>query len=249
MRRAISGLVFALFLGACGQTGIQNMSSMFVSGLARPEMIVVSDLEISPNVVLLDKGFAAQIQRRLGKLPPEQMREQLAARVNQEIVVSMVMTLTEDGFAAREGGKETTLTDKPVLLVSGKVRAIDQGNRTRRAVIGLGAGKSEVAADIAVSHVSPSGKKEVLAFAAEAESGMRPGAAVTAPVSAPRGAATVAAAAAGGAISEKLSADVEAHARRLGQAAARRIIAYAAEQGWTAQPAAQDSAALRREAQ
>ncbi|MEX1084200.1 MAG: hypothetical protein WEC82_07760, partial [Xanthobacteraceae bacterium] len=104
MRRAISGLVFALFLGACGQTGIQNMSSMFVSGLARPEMIVVSDFEISPDVVLLDKGFAAQIQRRLGKLPPEQMREQLAARVNQEIVVSMVMTLTEAGFAAREGG-------------------------------------------------------------------------------------------------------------------------------------------------
>jgi hypothetical protein len=38
--------------------------------------------------------------------------------------------------------------------------------------------------------------------------------------------------------SEKLSADVEAEARRLGQAAARRIIDFAAEQGWPPKPGA-----------
>ncbi len=241
MLRSFIGVAFALVLAACGQTSMQGISSILSPGLARPAAVVVSDFSFSPDVVLLDRGFSAQLQRRLGKVPPEKIREQLAARVSQEIVSSMVGTLQDAGFPARKGGDETLLADQPALVVDGKVRAIDQGNRTRRNVVGLGAGKSEVAADVVVTHLSASGKKEVLTFAAEAESGMRPGAAVTAPLSAARGAAAVAATAGGGAISEKLSADVEAGARRLGQAAARRIIAYAAEQGW--QPKPGDSAA------
>lgn len=242
MLRSFIGVAFAFVLAACGQTSIQGISSILTPGLARPEAIVVSDFSFSPDVVLLDRGFAAQLQRRLGKVPPEKLREQLAARVSQEIVGSMVTTLREAGLPARDGGDETLLADQPALVVSGKVRAIDQGNRTRRNVVGLGVGKSEVAADVAVTHVSPSGKKEVLTFAAEAESSMRPGEAVTAPVTAARGAAAIAATVGSGALSEKLSADVEAHARRLGQAAARRIIAYAVEQGWRPKPDTGDSA-------
>jgi len=236
MLRALGGLAFALALAACGQTNVQTMSSMFSPGLARPAAIVVSDFDFSPDVVLLDRGFAAQLKRRMGNVPPEQVREQLAARVSQEIVGTMVATLREAGLTAREGAEETIVLNEPTLLVTGKVRAIDQGNRTQRNVIGLGAGKSEVAADVVVAHLSTSGKKEVLAFAAEAESGRRPGAVVTGPLGAARGAATVAATAAG-AVSEKLSAEVEAHARHLAQAAARRIIAYATEQGWLTKPA------------
>lgn len=243
--RLFVGFVFALALAACGQTSIQSMSSLLTPGTARPEAIVVSDLSFSQDVVLLDRGFSAQLKRKLGRVAPEQERDQLAKRVSQEIASSMVATLREAGLPAREGGEDTVVPDQPTLLVTGKVRAIDQGNRTRRNVIGFGAGKSEVAADIAVTHLSSGSKKEILTFAAEAESGMRPGAAVTAPVGAARGAATVAATAGAGAVSEKLSADVEAHARRLGQAAARRIIAYANEQGWVPKPASGDS----REAQ
>ena len=234
MLRLLGGIAIAFALAACGQTSIQGISSMLTPGLARPEAVVVSDFDFSPDVVLLDRGFVAQLQRRMGKAPPEKIREELAARVSREIVSSMVATLREAGLPARAGGDETLIADQSALVVTGKVRSIDQGNRTQRNVVGLGVGKSEVAADVVVAHLSPSGKKEVLTFAAEAESGVRPGAAVTAPVTAARGVAAVAVAAGSGAASEKLSADVEAHARRLGQTAARRIIAYATEQGWLA---------------
>lgn len=232
MLRVLSVLAGSLALAACGQTSIQSMSNVFTPGLARPEAIVVSGFDFSSDVVLLDRGFAAQLQRKLGKTPPEKVREQLAARVSQEIGNAMVTTLREAGLPARSGGEGGVTGDQPALLVTGKIRAIDQGNRTQRNVIGFGAGKSEVTADVSVAHLSSSGKKEVLTFAAEAESGMKPGAVVTAPIGAAQSAATRVASAGAGAVSEKLSVDVEAHARRLGQAAARRIIVYAMEQGW-----------------
>jgi hypothetical protein len=231
MLRIVAGLVLALMLGACGQTTIQNMSSMGTQGLARPETVVVSDFSFSSDVVLLDRGFAAQLQRKMGKASPEQIREQLAARVSREIVTAMVTTLREAGLDARAEGEEEVVADRAALVVAGKVRAIDQGNRTRRNVIGFGAGKSEVVADVVVVHDSQGVKKDVLTFTAETGSGRRPGGAVTAPLGAARGVAAVA-----GVASEKLSADVEAEARRLGQTAARRIIAFGAQQGWLPKP-------------
>lgn len=236
MFRVLGGLTLALALAACGQTSIQNMSSMFTPGLARPEVVVVSNFSFSPDVVLLDKGFAAQLKRKLGKVPPDQQREQLALRVSHEIAGTMVATLNGAGFSAREGGEETIAAEQPTLLITGKVRTIDQGNQTRRKVIGFGAGKSEVAADVVVTHLSSGGKKELLAFTAQAESGRKPGAVATAPAGIAGGLAVSAATTAGGVLSEKLSADVEAEARRLGQAAAQRVITYATEQGWVSKP-------------
>jgi hypothetical protein len=238
MLRIMGILAIASVLAACGQTSILTSSSLVTPSATRPQAIVVSDFEFTQDVVLLDRGFAAQLQRKMGNVSQPQLREQLAARVSQEIVRSMVAALNEAALPAREGGEETVVLSESTLLVTGTVRSIDQGNRTRRNVIGFGAGKSEVAADVVVAHLSASGKKEVLTFAAQADSGRRPGAVATAPVSAARGAAVAAASAAGGVASEKLSADVEAGARRLGQAAAHRIIVYAQEQGWILKPGA-----------
>lgn len=233
MTRLFAVFVLALMLSACGQTTIHNTSSMSTASLARPETVVVSDFGFSPDVVLLDKGFTAQLQRKMGKASPEQIRKELAARVSREIVTAMVTTLREAGLAAREGGEEAVVADQPALVVTGKVRTIDQGNRTRRKVIGFGAGKSEVVADVSVMYHSQGAQKDVLTFTAEAGSGRRPGMAATAPLGAAAGAAAVV-----GVASEKLSADVEAEARRLGQAAARRIIAVSNEHGWLAKPGA-----------
>lgn len=213
-----------LTLASCAATDI----GVFAPGMPAPATVVVSDFEFSPDVVLLDRGFAAQLQRSTAKLTPAQVREQLAARVSEEIVAAMAATLGEAGLAAREGGEETILLSEPTLFVTGRVRTIDPGNRTRRNVVGFGAGKSGVTADVAVTHFSGSGRREILKFAVEAESAGRPGPA--------RGAATAVVTRGDGAAVVRLSADVAAEARRIGQAAARRIIAYATEQGWIRTP-------------
>jgi hypothetical protein len=119
------------------------------------------------------------------------------------------------------------------------VTEINEGNRMRRNVIGFGAGKSQVSADVTVSMADTSGRKQLMMFRAEADSGRRPGAVATAPVSAARGAAAVGAAAgaASSVVSEKLRADVEALAKNLGDAIADKVIDYAVSQGWIAKAA------------
>lgn len=229
MSRLFIGLVLALTLGACGQTNIQNMPGLFSpAGMTKPEAVVVSTFTFSPDMVVLDRGLTAQFRRKLGNVSQEEMRRQIAARVGREIVDAMVETLREAGLPAREGSQESVVADQPTLLVTGNVRRIDEGNRAQRAVVGFGLGKTAVVADTVVTHNFRGTMKEALAFVAETGSAPRPGGTA--------GVARGVAGAAAGAAMDKLSPEVEAEARRLGQAAARRIIGFATEQGWVAKP-------------
>jgi hypothetical protein len=66
------------------------------------------------------------------------------------------------------------------LLVQGQIVSIDQGNRTRRLLIGLGAGKSTVSADAQLYHLTATAAPRfVTAFEGKADSGRMPGAAET----------------------------------------------------------------------
>jgi hypothetical protein len=86
---------------------------------------------------------------------------------------------------------------------------------------------------VQVAYLSPAGRQDVLNFTAQAESGSRPGAALTAPFgAASRGAMAVGSSLGSSVASEKLSADVAAHARSLGAEIAKRIIDWSAQQGW-----------------
>jgi hypothetical protein len=185
-------------------------------------------------VVALDRGFTARLSRKLGELPPDQRKQRTAERVNDEIVATIVSTLREAGLEAQAGSEEGLSLSDDAVIVSGRLRAIDEGNSTQRHLIGFGAGRSGVVADMALTHVGNGAKKELLSFTAEAESRRRPGAIVTAPISAATSVAVSAASAVGGVAAEKLSADVQAQARSLGHAAGERIVAYAKEREWLA---------------
>jgi len=224
----------ALVLAGCANTNINGVSST-AAGTAAPKSVVVSDFVFSSDVVALDRGFTARLGRKLGEIPTHERKQKTAERVNDEIVATIVATLRESGLDARVGSEESLTLSDDTLVVSGRLRAVDEGNRTERNVIGFGAGRSGVVADMAVSHFSAAGRKQLMTFTAEAQSRRRPGAVVTAPVGAATSVAIAGITAAGGVAAEKLSADVEAQARSLGRAAGERIVAYAKEQGWLAQ--------------
>jgi hypothetical protein len=152
--------------------------------------------------------------------------------VNDEIVGTIVTTLREAGLEAQAGSEEGLSLADDAVIVTGRLRAVDEGNSTQRRLIGFGAGRSGVVADMTVSHVSGGAKKQLLTFTTEAESRRRPGAIIAAPIGAATSVAVSAAAAVGGVAAEKLSADVQAQARSLGHAAGERIVAYAKERGW-----------------
>lgn len=222
----------ALALAGCTNTSITGTSTTFGGSEPKPKAVVVTDLAFSPDVVALDRGFTARLTRKLGNLTPDERKLRTAKRVDAEIVATIVATLREAGLEARPGNEETLTLNDDVVVVGGRLRAIDEGNVTRRRLIGFGAGHSGVVADVTVTHFSGAGKKQLLSFTAESQSGKRPGAVVTAPISAASSAAITAITVAGGVASEKLSADVQAQARSLGRAAADKILAYARTQGW-----------------
>jgi hypothetical protein len=227
----------ALALAGCANTSVSNLTSFGGGGGSKPRTVIVSDMVFSSDVVMLDRGFTARLTRKIGTIPPHERRQRTAERVNDEIVATIVATLRAAGLDAQPGSEEGLSLSDDALVVTGRLRAVDEGNRTQRNLIGFGAGHSGVVADVAAARISGGGRKQVLSFTAEAHSRRRPGMVATAPVGMASGAAIAAVIAAGGVASEKLSADVEAQARSLGHAAAEKIVAYAKEQGWLAKPA------------
>jgi hypothetical protein len=180
-------------------------------------------LVFSPEVVALDRSYTARLERKIGSYPTHERKQRTLERVNDEIIAAIVMTLREAGLEAQPGSEEGLTLNDDAVVVNGKLHAADPN--AKPAQIGFGPGRGGVAADIALSHLSGGGKKQLWSFTAE--SAKKPGAAPVA-----RNAAIMAVVAAAGSPAERLSPEVEVQARSLGRAAGEKIVAFAREQGW-----------------
>ena len=234
---AAVGLAFAV--SACGKTSSSVGSAFSGGGLSRPSMVLVGDFELAPDQIRLDSSVAAKLQREMRGQPPSAIRAEIARNVNTVIGETVIARLRDAGLPAQAGSSDLALSGESTLAIAGRISRVDQGNRMQRNIIGFGAGRSQVSAAVQVAYHSSAGKQDVLNFTAQAESSSRPGAAVTAPIgAAARGAMAVGSSLGGSVAAEKLSADVAAHARNLGDEIANRIIAWSAQQGWVSQPGA-----------
>ncbi|MEI8153381.1 MAG: hypothetical protein WCG92_17550 [Hyphomicrobiales bacterium] len=217
MKRLI-GVALALGLSACAQGNLSS-SSLFTQSTPRPEAVVVTDVDLGSDVVLLDPGFSARLQRKTANMAPHVIREQLNERVRQEIVFSLIAGLRDAGMQASEGSEETTSLSQPSLIVAARVRGNGQAaSRGQRSLFSSAAGaKSQVAADVELSFFSSGGKKPATTFVAEPDAKAKIGGNIS-----------------GITMPEKLSPEVEAAARRIGRGIARKIVDYAREKDWIA---------------
>lgn len=217
----------ALVLGGC-TTSTSNVTA------SRPKTIVVSDFVFGPNVVAVDRSFTARLERKIGTFPTYERKQRTAERVNDEIVAAMIATLREAGLEALPGSEDGLSLSDDAVVVSGKLRAAEGGPARKADQIGFGPGRGGVIVDMTVSKFSASGKKQLLAFTAEPSgaAGKALGAKGAGAKAAARDAAIAEALAAENAAPEKLSADVETPARKLGHAAGEKVLAFAREQGW-----------------
>jgi hypothetical protein len=120
------------------------------------------------------------------------------------------------------------------ILITGYFVDINEGNRLRRNVIGLGMGESSLDSKIRVLAPSPSGYRELIAFDAHADSGDMPGAAEMGPVGAAAGAgaaAVIATNAVVGGVKSYKSAATE-QAKKMADKIAAQLAQYFAQQGW-----------------
>jgi hypothetical protein len=224
LHRACIAITGALVLGSAGCATNANVATYFGAGVPKPTSIVVSEFELAPGTVTVERGLAPAYRRKLGKVTPDQLKAELVTAVNEAVTESMVSALVDGGLPATAGSAEATVSAEPTVIVTGRIRKVDDKDRMKRRLSGLSPIRNSVIADVQVTQQAGSARKELVAFAGDTDPGRKPGA-TTSSTSAPVTTGSIGA-------SEKLTAPVAAEARRIGNASAVRILAYAAEQGW-----------------
>jgi hypothetical protein len=227
----------ALALAGCANSG--GGLGAFGGAPARPKTVVVSDFLLSSDVMVIDRGYTARLERKVGSFPTHERKPRTIARVNDEIVASIVASLREAGLDAQPGSVEGLSLKDQALVVSGRLRPGDLAAVAKNKQIAFVGGRGGVTADMALSYVSGGGKRQLLSFSADAKGAGKP------PVgkqAAARNAVIAEALVAAKAAPEKLSPDVEAQSRRLGRAVGEQIVAYAKGQGWLEKPESAESA-------
>jgi hypothetical protein len=122
------------------------------------------------------------------------------------------------------------------VLVSGQLVSIDEGNEAERVAIGLGAGRSDVRAQVQVLELTPTSSKLIDTIEVDAKSGLTPGMAETMGAGALAGHLLVSAVVSGGVqvATETMSDTVVADADRAAKGIAKQLSSLFTQQGWIA---------------
>ncbi len=194
--------------------------------------VLVSTFAADPDAVRQDQGIGARLERQEADADPATARAAIAADVQSAMAEGIIRALDADGIAAVPAAQAQARPGD--LLVLGGIDRIDEGNRTRRLVIGFGAGRSVVTARASLYAVVPGGPPDLLrTFEGRSDSGRKPGLAIGAAGSAgDAGPALGAASATLGVTGEARRAPVAREAGKIGDAIGQEIAAYAAEHGW-----------------
>lgn len=227
-------LVFILFLVSAGCTTVDTIEEY--SGpepLARPQVVIVKNFAYSPSHIDLNSGIIAKLERKVESRNPSVEELQLGRAVSNALVKKLVSKLSELGLDAQSFDPEM-LPATDYLLIEGQLISIDQGNRARRIIIGLGFGESVVKTLCQVYDVSDSGRVLAQEFETVAHSSYKPGAAETMGIGAAVGVIGTAAAtsAASDVVGETLGANVEEEAERTAKKLVEKMQPFFVEQGW-----------------
>jgi hypothetical protein len=229
-------ILFALVVAAgCAPTNVQQ-ENMTVAQLNRPSLILVYDFAVTPQEVELDTGLSADVMRQYEQHKGETRTAEetkLGHKVADALAEELVQKIRSFGLWAERGFGAPYGNEKD-LLVKGQLLSIDEGNRTERVVIGLGAGRTSVQANVQVYEMTARGLQEVDSLRGTAKSGYKPGMGEMMGLGAITGhllASTVVSGTLAG-VSEMTSATVESDAKRLAEKIAADLGNFFVDQGW-----------------
>jgi hypothetical protein len=233
-RNSGMALLGLTLLAGCTQGSSQIETA---ASLPRPQVVVVQDFAVTPGEVQLDPGLSGTIDETLGanQLPPRTAKEQQVGRQVADALAEKLVTEIRDLGLRAERGAGLPPGTATGLVVSGQLVAIDQGNRTERVTLGLGAGRSDVRVRAQVFDVTPKGRRLADEIEVDAKSGLQPGMAETMGVGALAGHFVTATLVSGTlqVADESLGTSVVADADRASKGITKQLASFFAQQGWT----------------
>ncbi|MGZ8237474.1 MAG: DUF4410 domain-containing protein [Methylobacter sp.] len=229
-----------LLLAGCAKTNVQTTDEIANSGLPRPQQVLIYNFAVSPADIQENSSIFAKLSRNMGSSNQTAEEIQLGKEVADALATELFQKITAMGL-----NPVRAIDNMPVpqgsILLTGHFVKIDEGNRLRRNVIGLGLGQSSLDTQVRLLAPGSSGYEELIAFEAHADSGDMPGAAVMGPAGAAAGAGTAAViatnAAVGGVKSYKSSSAEQA--KKIADKISEQLADYFAQQGWINQDTAQ----------
>jgi len=230
---SVVGLTLTLIAG-CARVSTQDVM-MRGPGLPKPELIIVHDYQVSRDEVQLDSGIGSRIERLVQGTPEEQDRVKLEQSVVRAGTTTLVEEIRKLGLRA-EPATMASPGAGSTLSVEGQILSINEGNKTRRLMIGFGAGASEVRTLTQVYEVTGGEHRLVDDFYTTAKSSRKPGLGPMSGAGAAAGrAATTAAASAGIGLASERSQTAEADTQHAAREIAKELAKFFVEQGWITQ--------------
>jgi hypothetical protein len=237
IRFGLLTLMVLTVAAACAPTNVQQQpTDMTATQLAKPTLILVYDFAVSPDEVKLDTGLSADIMQKYEEhkgmtRTAEEIKvgHKVADALSEELVkkIRSFGLWAERGFGYPYGKAKD-------LMIKGQLLSIDEGNRTERVVIGLGAGRTSIQANAQVYEMTPQGLQEVDSLRGSGKSGFKPGMGEMMGLGAITGhllaSTVVSGALAAG--TEMTTATVEADAKRLAEKIAADLGKFFVDQGW-----------------
>jgi hypothetical protein len=185
-------LSFAIVAAGCAGAKLTQESNAAPIGKTRPTAVVIYPFAVSPSEVTLNQGFFQKAYRQVSGSDQTEQQLQIADQTAQNVCVQVATNLTKKGITTTCLNRGTPPTGSNVLIVDGNFTDINEGNRLRRMVIGLGAGQSTLDTVVQAYQKTDEGSQQLMDFSTHADSGYMPGAGVTGPAGAAAGGATAA---------------------------------------------------------
>ena len=199
--------------------------------LAKPEKVMIQDFTPVGDIIM-DESAAGRLHRRLSQKhgsDEDSTPEVLVQQVQSAFSKTLMEEFTKANVQSERSLVGAGAPAAAVLIVEGEFVAIDEGNKSKRIMIGFGRGASDIKTHVVVSSFIKATRTVVLEFSLNSASGKKPGAVAT------MGAGSLAVGAAVGDVEDK-KGTVQADASRMAKAVAKQIEAFMITQKWISGP-------------